>query len=121
LEFFVICDLGYLFCDLGHLFLPATPESKASLVITPTLIHGTCIHMSTMPDLSRLNLRTTSYLCEFTSGSISRGEDFGERQYMETKAKAQIMWIDQTVSVKQSELPVLFGEYFEITRPHGPA
>ena len=74
--------------------------------------------MSTMPDLSRLNLRTTSYLCEFTSGSISRGEDFGARQYMETKAKAQIMWIDQTVSVKQSELPVLFGEYFEITRPH---
>lgn len=31
---------------------------------------------------------------------------------------AQVMWIDQTVSVKQSELPALFGEYFEVTRPH---
>ena len=38
---------------------------------------------------------------------------------MSKQAKAQIMWVDQTVSVKQSELPVLFGEYFEITRPHG--
>lgn len=37
---------------------------------------------------------------------------------MHTQPKAQIMWIDQTVSVKQSELPVLFGEYFEITTPH---
>jgi len=28
------------------------------------------------------------------------------------------MWIDQTVSVKQSELPALFGEYFTVTKPH---
>ena len=34
------------------------------------------------------------------------------------KKKAQIMWVDQTISVKQSELPKLFGEYFDITKPH---
>lgn len=28
------------------------------------------------------------------------------------------MWIDQTVSVRQSELPTLFGEYFDIVKPH---
>jgi YesN/AraC family two-component response regulator len=28
------------------------------------------------------------------------------------------MWIDQTVSVRQSELPALFGEYFDIVKPH---
>lgn len=28
------------------------------------------------------------------------------------------MWVDQTVSVRQSELPRLFGSYFDITRPH---
>ena len=29
------------------------------------------------------------------------------------------MWVDQTVSVRQSELPTLFAEYFDIVKPHG--
>jgi YesN/AraC family two-component response regulator len=37
---------------------------------------------------------------------------------MYSHRKAQIMWIDQTVSVRQSELPSLFGEYFDIVKPH---
>ena len=37
---------------------------------------------------------------------------------MHSQPIAQVMWIDQTVSVKQSELPALFGKYFEVTRPH---
>ena len=37
---------------------------------------------------------------------------------MDSQPKAKIMWIDQTVSVRQSELPALFGELFDITKPH---
>ena len=47
-----------------------------------------------------------------------RGGNFVRRKHMDRQAKAQIMWVDQTVSVKQSELPAQFSEYFEITRPH---
>lgn len=37
---------------------------------------------------------------------------------MSDSAKAQIMWVDMNVSVRQSELPALFGEYFDVVRPH---
>jgi YesN/AraC family two-component response regulator len=37
---------------------------------------------------------------------------------MSRKLKARIMWIDLTVSVKQSELPSLFSQEFDIIQPH---
>lgn len=38
---------------------------------------------------------------------------------MSDKVKARIMWVDLNVSVRRSELPVIFDEYFDIVRPHG--
>ncbi len=37
---------------------------------------------------------------------------------MNSQPKMRIMWVDQTVSVRQSELPTIFGEYFHILKPH---
>ncbi len=37
---------------------------------------------------------------------------------MSSQPKAQIMWVDLTVSVRQSELPSLFSQFFDIVRPH---
>ena len=37
---------------------------------------------------------------------------------MSQQPKARLMWVDLTVSVRQSELPSLFPSYFELIRPH---
>ena len=40
------------------------------------------------------------------------------RKRMASQPKEQIMWIDLTVSVKQSEMPSQFSQFFDIVRPH---